>query len=268
MRKIYLLLTSCFLITAAVTAQEKAEVTVTIKNDGEVVKDTTYSYDNIQQAEDALHILDVMNREELKHLEHADNMHVKVKKIDADDEEEMIFISKEGEITELKGDGSKIWISGKDEMEKENVKVFKVETDEEGEEHVIIHEPGDDDEAIEVIIKKIKEGDAEKVKKEMIISGDLEGENGSWTVKEEDGVMMMVGEDGETIELKKEFESKDGKEVKWVSEDGDDMKVFVIKKKTDDDDVDVEVEVEVEQDKIVKDDEHSIPKKEKKKSKK
>ncbi len=122
--------------------------------------------------------------------------------IDGDDDGEMIFISEDGQITEIK--------NGKE------IKVIK-KKGKNGEEIFIkeIHGSGDDDG--EEIIIITKDGDSHKGKNKEI------------------KVIKKKGGDGETYEIK--VEGKDGQEMIWIEKDGTEKgKVIIIEEVTEETD--------------------------------
>ena len=93
------------LFSAGLAAQETI-VSVKVKKDGKVVKDTTYNFDDEIQAEHALMMMDMMGSEaEHQHEDH-DGEHVKIikYKIDGDDAEGkkvVVIKSEDGETFDI-----------------------------------------------------------------------------------------------------------------------------------------------------------------------
>ncbi len=121
----------------------------------------------------------------------------------------------------------------------------KMDKDEHG--HVVVSS-GDEDGNVTVIVKEFNEGECEGgkkvIKKEIIIIGGEDDEDGTWTIKK----------------------GKNGEEVKWKKIEGDDGEVIIIKKiKGEGDEEEINVEVITKEKKAVK---KEVLKKEKKKSKK
>lgn len=148
---------AALLLSAGLLAQEQVEVSVKVKKDGKVVTDTTYAFDDADQAKQALKMMDMMTGDE-KHMKHTGSSEAK----------RMVFISEDGELTEISefsGD-SAVWVTEK-EVDGDHVKVMKYRI-KEGEEPAGKH-----------IVKK------KEVK--VVVSGDDEG---NWTVVEGDEKMM------------------------------------------------------------------------------
>ena len=169
-------------------------------------------------------MMEIMSSEDV-HAKHDDNIHMSVMTSGDHHDKKMIFISEDGNITKIDGD-EHIWES-------------------------------EDGENIEVIVKKMHDGDHNvKVKKNIIIiSDDEKGGKGTWTIEEgDDGEIIMINEDGEKIKMIKKIQKvdDDGKTVEWVSDgDNDDVEVIVIRKSGDDDE-EVEVEVTIKEEKVSK----------------
>jgi methionine-rich copper-binding protein CopC len=118
MKKMYpfamLALLAAFILSATLSAQE-TKVTVKVEKDGKVVKDTTYSFDDAEQANHAIKMMEVMSGDEEHHGDHSN---------------EYVFISEDGEKTEIKsmsGD-SHVWVSEGEEhgdhVHKKKIKVM------------------------------------------------------------------------------------------------------------------------------------------------
>lgn len=240
MSKNLLSLFTALLLGTSLIAQDKAEIIVKISKDGTVVKDTTYSFDDLKMAKNAIQLIEVMTSDET-HFAHADNIHLKMMEEGNYHHKKLIFINEDGEVTEIDGDGDKDWVT----------------KDEDCAEKIFINE---DDGKVKVIVKTIQSehgDDNVKMKKEVfLVKEDLDGKKGTWTVEErEDGEVIVINEDGKKIKMiEKEILSdsnKDGNCLKWVSEGDDEVNVVVIKT-TDEDDVNIEVEVKVHEEKSKK----------------
>ncbi len=187
------------ILSTGLLAQEQIEMSIKVPNNGKVVKDTSYQFDDAAEAKNAMKMMELMSGDEL-HKEHvtynyttAHSGHGEAKT--------MVFISKDGEtteISELHGD-SLVWVTeeehdGKkvivmksgDVVKKKEIKVM-VSSDEEGnwtvvegdekmmdkDENVFIMK-GDDDVKVKVMKIMEEEGDGENVKVIVITeSGDL-----------------------------------------------------------------------------------------------
>lgn len=182
MKKLYTSLTSLLMISllfpAFLNAQETL-VSVKVKEDGKVVKDTTYKFEDAEQAEHALMIMDMIGSDD----DHIMKVHKDMSQAHAGHSKTMVFISEDGKTTEIKemdGD-SLVWISeGEDCDHKENVKIikYKVDGDESHGKKVVVVKSGDG-ETFDILIDE--EGEAKEVK--VIVKSDDDGE---WTVTEEE----------------------------------------------------------------------------------
>jgi hypothetical protein len=128
-------LVAAFIFSASLVAQEKTEVSIQVKKDGKVVKDTTYQFEDADEAKHVVKMVEVMSGMdadmEKAHynytMSHSGGKHANT----------MVFISEDGDLTEIKemhGD-SLVWISEGDEahmkhMHGENVIVIKKEIQE------------------------------------------------------------------------------------------------------------------------------------------
>jgi hypothetical protein len=205
-KRIPLLLTSLsltFVFGLSLLAQETTEITVKVKKDGQVVKDTTYQFEDAAEAKHAMKMMEILSGEE-KHMEHfnyttahAGEGHSKT----------MVFISEDGEktvIKEMHGD-SLIWVDEEDDhdcVKKKNIKVV-VSGDEEGSWTVESNELVEIDENENVFVIKNKDGDVDLEKIMEAHEGD-------------DVKVIVIKKDGddeeevkvEVIEKKKKVEKK------------------------------------------------------------
>lgn len=163
-----------FVFGMSLMAQEKTEVTVQVKKDGKVVKDTTYQFEDEAEAKHAIQMMEVLSGEE-KHMEH---YNYTIAHSGEGHSKTMVFISEDGKRTEIKhldGD-SLVWISEDDHAHGEHVVIVKsgdgetfdilIDEDElhEAHENVFI---SDDDENVKVIVIR-KGGDHDhEVEKEV-----------------------------------------------------------------------------------------------------
>ncbi len=170
-----------FVFGMSLMAQEKTEVTVQVKKDGKVVKDTTYQFEDEAEAKHAIQMMEVLSGEE-KHMEH---YNYTIAHSGEGHSKAMVFISEDGKKTEIKhleGD-SLVWISEDDHLHGEHVVIVKsgdgetfdilIDEDElhEAHENVFI---SDDDENVYVI-----KGDGDDVHKEIevLMKEHGDGEN-------------------------------------------------------------------------------------------
>lgn len=233
------------MFSAGLMAQEQTEVTIQIKEDGKVVQDTTYQFDDADEARHAVKMMEVLSghNEGMEHVTynytsaHPGSSHSKA----------MVFISEDGETTKIEefhGD-SLVWVS-EEEMEGDHVKVMKYKM-KEGErphnEHVIVMK-GEDGNTFDILVEEDREeGDIVREKQiKVIVSSD---EEGTWNVVTSDeeiheahkNVYILKDEDGE-IEIEKIIEEHG---------EGENVKVIVITTDEDGDiDVDVDQDVDVE----------------------
>jgi len=175
------------ILSTGLLAQEQIEMSIKVTKDGELVKDTSYLFDDADEAKHAMKMMEVLSGddEDMESIHYnytsAHSGHGKTKT--------MMFISEDGEtteITEFSGD-SNVWVSEEEvDGKKKKVKVV-VSGDEEGnwtvvegdekmmdkDENVYIIK-GDDEVKVKVMKIVEEEGDGENVKVIVITeSGDL-----------------------------------------------------------------------------------------------
>ncbi len=245
MKKHQLIIIPALLLGSILAAQDKAEIKIRIIKDGEVVKDTSYTYDDITKAKHAIHMLDMMASDDIP----MEKKHMKLMSMDDAGDKKIVFISEDGATHEIHGDGVK-WVSSTACEDGDSAKTYIVKvkgdpqahgnayffSDDDGDEKVIFNE---DDGQVELIIKKIKKGDGTEkmeIHKEIIVIDEADAEKGEWTVKE--------GDDDKVIVIKKA-----GEDLKWTSKDGDideNTEVIIIKKDGSDKDEKMEVEVKID----------------------
>ncbi len=176
-----LLLVSVFV--AGIRAQEKTEVSIQVKKDGKVVKDTTYLFDDDQEAKHVMKMVEVMSGMD----EDMEDMHYNYTMTHSGGEhgEAMVFISKDGDKTEIKeihGD-SLVWISEGEGTHGEH---------KDGD-HVVIVKKGDG-ETFDIWVDE--DGSVEGKKRvKVIVSGDGKG---SWTAISAD----EMDEDEQEVKVK------------------------------------------------------------------
>ena len=205
-------------ISSGLLAQEQVEVNVKVKKDGELVKDTTYLFDDVSEAKQAMKMMDVMSGEDA-HMEHITYNYTSALPEGAHTRA-MVFISEDGESTEIKEihEDSLVWITEK-KVDGDHVKVLKYKI-KEGEEphgeHVVIKKEikvvvSEDDDATWHV-----EGDDEiKMKVMKIMEDEAEGEK----------VKVIVIEGGEDADVDHDHD------VDMDHEHDVDVEVKVIKKK-------------------------------------
>jgi len=198
-----------FLMTCGVNAQEKTEVTIQVKKEGKIVKDTTYQFEDDADAKHAMKMFEILSGEHLHDMEfnytmaHEGDEHTKA----------MVFVSKDGgktEIRKIHGD-SLVWVS---------------EGEHGGGKHVVVV-TSPDGETFDVLVDE--ENGGEKVKKEKRVKVVvMKDEHGSMHISEEE----MIHSDEEIYMIKGDNVEKQLKEImKKVEEgDGDNVKIIVIEK--------------------------------------
>ncbi len=97
-----------FVFSLGLSAQ-KTTVSVKVEKDGKVVKDTTYSFEDAEQAEHALMMMDMMGADD----EHMMEIHKVMSENHGGHSKTMVFVSEDGKTTEIKetsGD-SLVWVT-------------------------------------------------------------------------------------------------------------------------------------------------------------
>lgn len=98
-------LAAVLIFSMSMFAQEKTEVTVLVKKDGKVVKDTTYQFDDVDEAQHALNMMEILS---------GDGEHVIVLKSgDGETIEILTDVDEDGNIVKKKT--VKVMVSGDDE---------------------------------------------------------------------------------------------------------------------------------------------------------
>lgn len=205
---IFASLSIAFVFGMSLMAQEKTEVTVQVKKEGKVVKDTTYQFEDEAEAKHAIQMMEHFNHT----MAHSGEGHSKA----------MVFISEDGKHTEIKhvdGD-SLVWMSEEDHPHGE---------------HVVIVKSGDG-ETFDILIDEDEDG-KKVVKKEVtvIVSGDELHEA-------HEDVYVIKGEgDDVHVEIEEIMKEHDGDKVKVIvikkegdhdhDEDQDEDQEVVVKKK-------------------------------------
>jgi hypothetical protein len=250
-------LVAAFIFSASLMAQEKTEVSVQVKKDGKVVKDTTYQFEDADEAKHVVKMVEVMSGMDAD----MENVHYNYT-MSHDGEEHgntMVFISKDGEKTEIKemhGD-SLVWISEGD-GDGEHVKVMKYKMKEGKDihvehmdgENVIVMKKGDGETFDILVDKDGEEGEKKRVK--VVVSGD---EKGNWTAVSSDEAHLDKNENVFYVSEDDHVKVK-VREIIEKTEDGENVKVIVIKKeihedKDHDEDHDEEHDVDKDHDEDV-----------------
>ncbi|MCK5691376.1 MAG: hypothetical protein KAI08_00965 [Bacteroidales bacterium] len=233
------------ILSTGLLAQDQIEMSIKVKKDGKLVKDTTYLFDDADEAKHAMKMMEIVSGDE-PHKEHVTYNYTSAHS-GSGETKTMVFISEDGEtteITEFSGD-SAVWVT----EEKHDGKHPHGK-------HVIVMK-SDDGSTFDILVDEDYEGGDVVMKKEIkvVVSGH---EDGSWTVVEGDEKMM--DEDENVFIIKGDDEVK-VKVMKLIKEEGDgeNVKVIVITEggdlhedhdvdhdKDSDHDHDEEVEVEVE----------------------
>lgn len=194
MKRIYTyllpVLVMALILSTQLTAQETL-VSVKVEKDGKIVKDTTYSFEDAEQAEHALMMMDMMGADD----EHMMKIHKSMSESHVAHSRTMVFVSEDGKTTEIKemdGD-SLVWISEGEhdhDMEQgENVKIikYKIDGDEGDVKKVVVVKTGDG-ETFDILIDEEfedmdEDGNMVKTKEVRVIVS--EDDDGEWTVTEE-----------------------------------------------------------------------------------
>ena len=204
-------LAASLILSTGLLAQEQVDVSIKVKKDGKVIKDTTYQFDDASEAKHAIMMMEVLSGDE----EHMENVHYNYTTAHSGSEHSkaMVFISEDGETTEIKefhGD-SLTWVSEGDSPHKHGKKVIVMKSDDGNTFDILVDE--DSEEGDIVRTKEIK----------VMVSDD---EEGNWTVVE--------GDDEESSNVK----------VIVIKESGDiHMEHDVDHDEDHDEDVEVEVKV-------------------------
>ena len=112
-------------LSAGLMAQEQVEVSIKVKKDGKVVKDTTYQFEDASKAKHAMRMMEVLSGDD-QHMEHV-SYNITSTHTQGGHSKAMVFISEDGEefnITELHSDSLE-WISEGDEPHGEHVIIRK-----------------------------------------------------------------------------------------------------------------------------------------------
>lgn len=211
-------------ISTGLLAQEQVEVSIKVKKDGKVVKDTTYLFDDASEAKHAIKMMDVMTGDH----EHMEKIHYNYTTAHTGSKEGnvMVFISEDGETTEITEihEDSAIWVTEK-EVDGDNVKIVKYKIDKGDEahgQHVIVMK-SEDGETFDIIVDEDYEGGDVTMKKEVKVMV-AEGDDVEWHVE---GDEMIYEKDDNVFVIKGDDEVK-VKVMKIMDEEGDGEKVKVI----------------------------------------
>jgi hypothetical protein len=184
-----------FIFSTGLTAQETT-VSVKVKKDGKVVKDTTYSFEDAAQAEHALMMMDMMGGDD----EHMMKVHNSMSESHGGHSKTMVFVSEDGKTTEIsEGDHH-------GEHDGENVKVikYKIESD------------GDHDHGQRVMI--VKTGDGETFDILIDEDGEAKDEDGNVVKTKEVKVIVTSDDDGEWTVTETEMDEEKNVEVIVIEE--------------------------------------------------
>lgn len=204
MKKIHfwiLSIAASLFLSAGLLAQEQVEVSVKVKKDGKVVKDTTYLFEDASEAKHAMKMMDVMSGDD-EHMEHI-TYNYTTAHTGGETGNVTVFISEDGETTEIKEihEDSLVWIIEKEgeEPHVQHVHIMKSE----------------DDESFDIVKKK-------KVK--VVVE---EGDDVEWHVEGDE----MIYESDENVFVIKGDDEVKVKVMKIIEEegDGDEVEVIVIK---------------------------------------
>lgn len=213
--------------------QEQIEVSVKVKKDGKVVKDTTYMFDDASEAKHAVKMMEVISGDD-EHMEHITIDYTSAHK-GGGEAKTMVFVSEDGKTTEIKEihKDSVVWVTEK-EMDGDQVKVIKYQIDE-GEkahgEHVVIMK-GEDGNTFDILVEEgLEEGDVVKKKEVKVMVAD--DDDVKWHVEGDEmiydkdkNVYIIKGDEDVKVKIEKIMEEDDAEKVKVivikeVDEDGD-----------------------------------------------
>jgi hypothetical protein len=229
------------ILSTGLLAQDQIEMSIKVKKDGKLVKDTTYLFDDADEAKHAMKMMEIVSGDE-PHMEHV-TYNYTTAHTGSGEAKTMVFISKDGEtteITEFSGD-SAVWVS-EEELDGKHVKVMKYKIDK-----------GDHAHGKKVIV--IKSGDGNTF--DILVDEDYEGGD---VVKKKEIKVVVSGDDEVKVNVIKIMEEEgDGENVKVIviTESGDlhedhDHDIDSDHDKDSDHDEEVEVEVEVVKKKVKK----------------
>jgi len=180
-KRLYLSLLSLMMaviLAAGLMAQDKTEVTIQVKKDGKVIKDTTYQFNDADDAIQVMKMLGVMLGDE------GDIAHNYTATMSEDIQPgKMVFVSRDGEKTvvkEIHGD-SLAWVTEGEPGDDVKVLRYRVKGDDESQgEHVIVMK-SEDGKTFDILLDEdVDNGDANLEKKvTVVVSGD---EDGEWKV--------------------------------------------------------------------------------------
>jgi hypothetical protein len=174
------------ILQAGLMAQEKTEVTIQVKQDGKVIQDTTYRFNDAEDASQVMKMLGAMLGDE-EHMGHGDYNYSATMSEDIQPGK-MVFVSKDGDKTVVKkisGD-SLVWVS-EGESDDDPLKVIKYRVKGDGDsggEHVIVLK-SEDGNSFDILLDEDVDSGDKDVEKEfnVVISGD---EDGEWKVIKSD----------------------------------------------------------------------------------
>jgi hypothetical protein len=182
------------ILSTGLLAQDQIEMSIKVKKDGKLVKDTTYLFDDADEAKHAMKMMEIVSGDE-PHKEHV-TYNYTTTHAGSNHSKAMVFISEDGETTEMtefSGD-SLVWVSEEEHDGKHPHG-----------KHVIVMK-SDDGTTFDILVDEDYEGGDVVKKKEIrvVVSGD---EDGSWTVVEGDDevkvkVMKLIEEEGDGENVK------------------------------------------------------------------
>jgi hypothetical protein len=169
------------LFSAGLLAQEKTEVTIQVKKDGKVIQDTTYQFNDADDANQVMKMLGVMLGDE-GDINYTATMSKDIQP------GKMVFISKDGEKTVVKeiSEDSLTWVSeGESDDDHVMVLKYRVKGDEESQDEHVIVLKSDDGKSFDIVLDEdVDNGDADVEKKvTVVVSGD---EDGEWKIIKSD----------------------------------------------------------------------------------
>ncbi len=219
------LLAFILFLAGTVLAQDNTEVTIQVKRDGKVLRDTTYMFEEEADATNAVELFEMLNGED----PHKAGFHYTMAHAGGEHSKAMVFVSEDGEktgIKEIHGD-SLVWISEDDHDGAVKVMKYKVHKEgHEGGEHVVVVTSSEGG-TFDVLIDEELEGDQLKKEKNVKVVVK-EDKDGMMHITEEE----LVGSNEEVYVIEGDDVEKQLKEIlkKVETSDDENTKVIVIRK--------------------------------------
>ena len=142
------------ILSTGLLAQEQIEMSIKVTKDGELVKDTSYLFDDADQAKHAMKMMEIVSGDE-PHKEHV-TYNYTTSHTGSNHSKAMVFISKDGEtteITEFSGD-SLVWVSEEDGAHVHGKKVIVMKSEDGTTFDILVDEDMEDGDVVKK--KKVK----------------------------------------------------------------------------------------------------------------